>query len=84
MKEEQTIKILEGLPRRIETSDPEHPAHRLVIEGQDTRWMITYVCAVCKGKLFEVYGNTFKEAVENARDRTTEILEELEELNLTK
>ena len=83
MSKIETIKIIESLPRRIETKDPEHPAHRLVFEGQDTRWMIAYVCTTCKGKLFYVYGNTLQEAAENAQKKVKEILKELKELNLS-
>ena len=79
----ETIQILENLPRRIETKDPEHPAHRLVIEGQDTRWMIAYVCTTCKGKLFYTYGDTLKEVAENAQKKIKQVLKELKELNLS-
>lgn len=48
----------EMLPRRITTDDPNHPVHRLICEGQDTRWMITYICAMCHGKMAHHYGET--------------------------
>ena len=55
--------LLKKLPRRLESGNPEHPAHRLVIECQDTRFMVVYICVNCVGKLFEEYDEKLVDAI---------------------
>lgn len=54
----------EMLQKRLEIKTPteKHEVHRLICEGQDTRWMITYVCADCHGKLCKEYADTEADA----------------------
>lgn len=61
----------EMLPRRLDHSTdelkaaglhPPHMLHRLVTEHQDTRFMLAYICADCKGKTAEVYADTEADA----------------------
>ena len=52
----------EMLPKRLELGSEEHPAHRLVAEGLDTAWHLTYVCRNCKGRLHSEYAQTEADA----------------------
>ncbi len=43
----------EMLPAQLPGPSYKHPAYRLAMEKQDTRWNIVYICATCGGREFE-------------------------------
>lgn len=55
--------LADELPNVHVTNDPEHPLHQLIIEKQNTQYLVTYVCINCMGKLYPQTATTLPDAL---------------------